>query len=158
MRPFRRHDVTCDRVRERVCAEVDGELSIFERRLVDAHTRVCAECLEFRRSVGTITETIRSTPLERLASPVVVPVRRRLALGARSLQLASATAAVAVMAGVSAWNLVGERKDAFRATPEPVRVELELAEMKRIQITQTEKRVLAMQPQHRRPGPQLEPA
>ena len=155
MRPFRRHDVTCDRVRERVCAEVDGELSIFERRLVDAHTRACADCLEFRRSVRGITEAIRSTPLERLASPVVVPVRRRLALGARSLQLATATAAVALMAGVSAWNLVGEHKDAFRASAEPVRVEQEIEEIKTNQMIQTEKRVLSRQPQDRVPGPQL---
>ena len=155
MRPYRRHAHTCDRVRERVCAEIDGELSSFERRLVDAHLRACTDCLDFRRSVHAIAETIRSTPPEPLTSPVVVPLRRRLALGVRSLQLAGATAAVAVMAGVTAWNVVDQRGDVLERKASPVRVEKEHAEIRNTQILQIERRVLSRQPQERRPGPQL---
>ena len=155
MRAFRRNSLTCDRVRERICAEVDGELSIFERRLVDAHERSCPDCLDFRQSVRRIAAAMRSTPLEPLPRPIALPVRHRLALRARSFQLAGATAAVAFMAGVTAWSVVSDPEHALEPARSELRVEQVVEMQKDWQLRVVEKRVLSRHSDDHWPGPQL---
>ena len=66
----------CERARFWASLMPDGELSLFERRLLDAHCVRCASCRELRDDVGSFTSVVRSTPLEGMSSPVRVPRHR----------------------------------------------------------------------------------
>jgi predicted anti-sigma-YlaC factor YlaD len=103
----------CDRTREWAALRLDGELSEFERVLMQAHFERCAECRSFAADVTEITEQLRSAPLERLPQPVTLPLRRRVA-GFRPVQVAAA-AAVVVAAAV-----LGGIYGAVRNSPQPV--------------------------------------
>lgn len=83
----------CDRARNWTSADVDGELSTFERVLLANHVAHCPSCREFRTSVDGLTRTLRSAPRERFEVVVVGRSRRRV-----SLRLAPAVAAMAVAA------------------------------------------------------------
>lgn len=82
----------CDRARQWATADLDGELSRFERVLLDAHLGECPSCREFAIASGGITEMLRSAPLESLERTIEIGrLRRRL-----GLRLAPAVAAMAV--------------------------------------------------------------
>jgi predicted anti-sigma-YlaC factor YlaD len=81
----------CDRARHWASADVDGELSTFERVLLANHLASCPSCREFRASVGGLTSTLRAAPLERVEVIVMGRIRRRA-----RLRLAPAAAAMAV--------------------------------------------------------------
>src|SRR4249920_1731181 len=83
----------CDRARHWVSADVDGELSTFERVLLANHLAGCPACQEFRTSVSGLTRTLRTAPLERFNVAVIGRVRRRA-----HLRVAPAVAAMAVAA------------------------------------------------------------
>ncbi len=53
----------CERARAWAALLPDNELSLFERRLLDAHCARCADCRHARESITGVTELIRSTPL-----------------------------------------------------------------------------------------------
>jgi predicted anti-sigma-YlaC factor YlaD len=89
----------CDRTREWAALDLDGELSEFERALMQAHLDRCADCREFAGDVVQITQNLRSAPLEALARPVTLPARRRVA-SYRHVQVAAAAAVVLVAAGL----------------------------------------------------------
>ena len=86
--------LTCDRVREWVSLEVDGELSEFESVLLNAHLSACADCVAYRADVTKITHALRHTALEAFTRPVGVPPRRRVV--ARAMPVVAAAAVVAV--------------------------------------------------------------
>lgn len=82
----------CDRARQWATADVDGELSTFERVLLDAHLADCSACREFQGSVRGFTAMLRTAPYERLGRAIEIGrLRRRL-----RLRLAPAAAAMAV--------------------------------------------------------------
>ena len=84
----------CDRARQWVSADVDDELSRFERVLLAAHTAACPSCREFHAATIAITTTLRTTPLEQPERLIEIGrVRRRL-----RLRFAPAVAAMAVVA------------------------------------------------------------
>ena len=84
----------CDRARQWVSADVDDELSRFERVLLAAHTAACPSCREFHAATVAITTTLRAEPLEQPTRRVEIRrVRRRL-----RARLAPAVAAMAVVA------------------------------------------------------------
>jgi anti-sigma factor RsiW len=84
----------CDRARAWATADVDGELSSFERVLLSAHLADCAGCREFHASVGAFTDMLRTAPLERLERTIDIGrLRRRVRI---SLRAAPAVAAMAV--------------------------------------------------------------
>jgi anti-sigma factor RsiW len=102
----------CDRTREWTALRLDGELSEFERVLMQAHLERCAECRDFAVDVAVIAEQLRSAPLEQLPRPVTLPLRRRV-VGFRHVQVAAAAAVVIAAAGLG--GLYG----AVRSTPQP---------------------------------------
>ena len=72
--------------------DVDGELSEFERVLLDAHLAGCQSCSEFRREIAGLTQAVRSTQPALLTAPIqIARLRRRY-----GLRLAPAAAAMAV--------------------------------------------------------------
>jgi anti-sigma factor RsiW len=87
----------CERAREWASLRLDGELSEFERVLLDAHLRRCAACAAYVGEIGAITATIRATALEPLPRPIALPLRRRIAWASRGLQAGAAAAAVAAL-------------------------------------------------------------
>lgn len=83
----------CDRARQWASLELDGELSSFERALLESHVRACPSCAAFREDVGGVTSALRSAPYEPFSGIVVGRARRRL-----GIRLAPAAAAMAVAA------------------------------------------------------------
>lgn len=67
----------CDRSRQWISIELDGTISSFEGKLLSRHLRRCADCRAFASSVRGQTELLRAAPLELLAAPVEVTVRRQ---------------------------------------------------------------------------------
>jgi ferric-dicitrate binding protein FerR (iron transport regulator) len=66
----------CERAHVWASLLPDGELSLFERRLLDAHCLRCPECRRLRDDVGSVTAIVRATPLQEMARPVRVSGRR----------------------------------------------------------------------------------
>ena len=86
----------CQRARESVSAQLDGELSELGTARLSAHLRECEACTAYALEVSAIANRLRAAPLERPGTGVALPVRRRRA----GLQIAAA-AAVAVAAASS---------------------------------------------------------
>ena len=84
----------CERAREWGSLRLDGELSEFERVLLDAHLGRCASCADYVREIGAITATIRAAELQPLSQPVAIPLRRRINYASGALQAGAAAAAV----------------------------------------------------------------
>ncbi len=77
----------------------DGELSSFERRLLEVHLTRCTSCREHADRLTAITTTIRGAGDEPLHTPVVVLGRRRQwGQTGRVAAAASASLALAVLA------------------------------------------------------------
>jgi len=91
MRELRAQNRVCDRAREYSSRSLDGELSDFERALLETHLERCDACRAYAVELAEIVE-----PLEALPHPVSLPSRRRVR--ARALQGAAAVAAAAVAA------------------------------------------------------------
>lgn len=108
----RRHG--CERVREWICLEVDGELSRFEAALAERHVRECAACTSFRADVRAVAAALRAAPLEQLPRPVVVTARRRVSFGG-SVQAAAAAVAVAVVGAASVATSLSQPQESRRA-------------------------------------------
>jgi predicted anti-sigma-YlaC factor YlaD len=83
----------CDRARQWASLELDGELSTFERALLESHLEACPSCAEFRAEIGGVTGALRAAPHEQFAGVVLGRVRRRV-----RMRLAPAAAAMAVAA------------------------------------------------------------
>jgi predicted anti-sigma-YlaC factor YlaD len=82
----------CDRARQWATADLDGELSRFERVLLSAHLADCPPCREFTAAIGGFTEMLRTAPPESLERTIEIGrLRRRI-----GLRLAPAVAAMAV--------------------------------------------------------------
>ena len=108
MRGLRTRAQRCDRAREWISLQIDGELSELERIVLEAHVARCSECRVFRIDVRGISRELRQAPLERLPRPIVLPRRTRFA--GRTLQFAAAAvAAVAVGAGGTVGVLTADR-------------------------------------------------
>ena len=89
----------CEHLREQISAALDGELSPFERARVDAHLAACGICRAYATDAASAARMIRSTPLEEISVPFVLP-SRRLAL-ARKVQVAAAAAALLAAVGLA---------------------------------------------------------
>jgi anti-sigma factor RsiW len=100
-----RSPLICDRVRSQVSMLLDGELSVLEGRIVDAHLRRCADCGAFEAEVRRFTEELRSAPLEAPREPIVIKRPRRASFTAAQLG-AAATLAIAVFGAVSQFGVL----------------------------------------------------
>jgi Putative zinc-finger len=61
---------SCSRTRQWISLGLDGQLSEFERFLMDDHIGRCADCTAFERDLRRLTAGVRSTPLEKVSVPV----------------------------------------------------------------------------------------
>ena len=86
----------CQRARESVSAQLDGELSELEAIRLRTHLEACESCREFEASANFSTSALRMAPLEPLTRPIALPSRRRISL---RVPAAAAAAVVMVAAG-----------------------------------------------------------
>ena len=91
---FRLRPHMCERAREWASLRLDGELSDFERVLLNSHLRRCPACAAYVLEIGAITDVIRAAELQPLTAPVALPLRRRRA----SVVLQAGAAAAAALA------------------------------------------------------------
>jgi len=102
----------CDRTRNQVSLDLDGELSMLEQVMVSRHLECCPSCRSFSDDVARFTKSLRDAPLERPGRLVFVPrVRRSLVHDGRTVTVrAGATAAgiaAVVMLAFGSNALVG---------------------------------------------------
>jgi predicted anti-sigma-YlaC factor YlaD len=84
----------CDRACQWASADLDAELSAFERVLLEGHLSACPSCREFSAGIDASTTMLRAAPHEPLERAVEITRRRRRL----SLRLAPAAAAMAIAA------------------------------------------------------------
>jgi predicted anti-sigma-YlaC factor YlaD len=108
-------------MRALISYRLDVPGSQFERALVAAHLRGCAECSAFGAEVGAFTALIRDAPLEQMPRQVSLPRAARYRRPLRVARGALATAAVAVAAvGIGGSAQLDGAADIFRtAAPAP---------------------------------------
>jgi anti-sigma factor RsiW len=94
-----RPSLICERVRSQISLELDDELSQLERAMVAAHLQRCPQCRAYQSEVAAFTSALRTAPLERVESPILVR-RPRRAISAR-LQAGAAAAVALVALGVA---------------------------------------------------------
>jgi predicted anti-sigma-YlaC factor YlaD len=93
----------CERARTYASLRLDGELSEFERALLEAHVASCDACRAFAADVDALTAELRAAKHERLERPLQLPVRVRA--GLRRLQVGAAAAVLVTVVGAS--TLIG---------------------------------------------------
>jgi anti-sigma factor RsiW len=100
MRELRAQSRVCDRAREYSSRSLDGELSDFERALLETHLERCAACRAYSVELTEIVTRMRVAPLETLPQPISLPSRRRVRTRVFQGAAAVAAAAVAATAGL----------------------------------------------------------
>jgi anti-sigma factor RsiW len=89
----------CNRVREQVSLELDGELSQLEQRMLATHLERCPRCAAYATDVRDVTERIRNAPPAVMQRPVVVRRRRPLTTVRLQVGVAAAFALAALGLG-----------------------------------------------------------
>jgi len=93
----------CDRARQWLSLELDGELSQLEQAALARHLAYCAGCRALGAEVAGFTHLIREAPLLELERPVALAAaggtRRRLVRRAAAAAAAAAAVATAVLGG-----------------------------------------------------------
>jgi predicted anti-sigma-YlaC factor YlaD len=125
----------CDRAREWISLQLDGELSEFERVLLDGHLVHCADCTEFRAGGESISGQLRRAPLARLERPVVLPRRSRVS--ARVLPVVGAAAAAVVVAVGSTIGVSTVSRSDHATSTRPAYLDSAESDMKIIKQIQT---------------------
>jgi anti-sigma factor RsiW len=96
----------------------DGELSQFERRILEVHLARCADCARHAARVAAIVAVVRDTPSESMPSPVGVVRRPRPGWGTiRTLAVGGGVAAT--LAGIAFSTLLTLDRTARPAAPTP---------------------------------------
>ncbi|MDX6480375.1 MAG: hypothetical protein QOG85_885 [Gaiellaceae bacterium] len=111
----------CALARELVSADLDGELNELDLHRLDAHFRVCAECLVWAEQVKAATMQLREAPLEAPSALVFEPVQRRRSWRSgpalAAAPAAGLLAAVVVALGGAHGSLGGQATTGTRPIP-----------------------------------------
>lgn len=86
----------CERARRWISFQLDGELSEFEHRHLEAHLGHCEGCRCFSADAGAFTLALREAGLEALREPITLPTRGRVAERGLRLAVTAAASAAAV--------------------------------------------------------------
>ena len=98
----------CERARQWISLELDGELSEFERALLDPHLARCAVCRAFQLGAAGAAAHLRTTPLERLETSISLPSRARRRVSALRVGAAAAAVVAATSFGVASALRTGK--------------------------------------------------
>ena len=93
----------CNRTRMQASLRLDSELSELEEALMAAHLARCPTCCSFADDLETLTDTLRTTPLDEPSVQFQVP-RRRLRFG---IAQAGTAAAATITAAIALGGFVG---------------------------------------------------
>jgi len=138
---------SCDRARLWASLALDGELSEFERRLLEAHLEGCTECSEYDRGVRAATAALRADALVVNERQVVLP-RPRQSLGVMRLA-ASAAAAALVAVGVTGFFAVSGQNQRPRLLDRVGRGQnTEAADLRALHRLEISSRRQPVRPQH----------
>ena len=109
--------ISCERSRIWAALLPDGELSQFEKRILEVHLARCADCARHAEQIAAIVAVVRDTPSESCPSPVGVFRRPRFGWGkvARATVGGSAVAAAVVLA-ISVVSLQHHRSSPAQPT------------------------------------------
>ena len=109
----------CERARRWASAELDGELSSFERALLHDHLGRCGDCRTFTDSVSGLTAALRAAPPEPFQGVVVSRPRRRLQVPLARAAVAMAVAAIGLGSLLASAQLKGSSvaSGSIRETP-----------------------------------------
>jgi hypothetical protein len=125
----------CERTRLWAALMPDGELSLLERRLLDAHLGHCATCRGFAERVAEIAAELREAAVERPCDRLVLPpapIRRSAHVRVRSVVSLAAVAAMAV--GIAAQAPVPIERDRPPAPVGATPAEVEDAEQRTMRL------------------------
>lgn len=104
------HSRACERARTWAALAPDGELSMLEVRLLQAHLERCPACARVATDIEAISAAIRSAPLEPPPDQIALPVLRRRSVlrrvpGGHVAGRLAAIAAVGLLAfSVGSWS------------------------------------------------------
>ena len=96
------HSSDCGRARRWAALAPDGELSLLELRLLQAHTQRCPGCARVAADIEAISDAIRSAPLESPSAQVALPVLHR----ARFLNRTPSVRSIGQLAAVAVGGLL----------------------------------------------------
>jgi len=102
----------CERTRAWAALLPDGELSLLEQRLLDAHLGHCAACCGFAERVAEIAAELREAAAQRPSRRVLLPaaaIRRSAYVRVRSVASLAAVGAMAV--GIAAQAPVPNERE-----------------------------------------------
>jgi len=111
---------SCDRATELVSLALDGELSPFQRAILERHLKRCEACATYAQTVVGATRLLRAAPLEEFRLPDLhLRSRRRVGWVVRSAVATAGVAAVGIWLGVSFSSVPRERRpsEVFSGTP-----------------------------------------
>ena len=91
----------CEAAQRLASAQMDAELSPFERTRLQRHLDVCGACRAFEADLRAIGDLLRDTPLEPFERRLLLPRRRRRALPRIAVGAAAAAVFAATFAGPS---------------------------------------------------------
>jgi predicted anti-sigma-YlaC factor YlaD len=100
----------CERARERISLQIDGELSELEQAALVRHLVECPDCQGFRADTVSITRHLRRAPLEQLERQLLVRRRRRSPV--RAVGMVTTAAAAAAIVAATTFGLVQGRGSA----------------------------------------------
>jgi predicted anti-sigma-YlaC factor YlaD len=109
----------CERARRWASAELDGELSSFERALLHDHLGRCGDCRTFTDSVGGLTDALRAAPPEPFQGVVISRPRRRLHVPVARIAVAASVAAIALGSVLASVQLKGSSAVSSRIRETP---------------------------------------
>ena len=112
MRAFVSRSWACDRARQAVSLELDGELSQLERVLLERHVDRCSACAEFAADTSVLTQELRAAPLVRLERPIELPLRRRVGYRFANASAWAAAASVAATVLIAVMALPARQQSA----------------------------------------------
>jgi predicted anti-sigma-YlaC factor YlaD len=109
----------CERARRWASAELDGELSSFERALLHDHLGRCGDSRTFTDTVTGLTDMLRAAPPEPFQGVVINRPRRRIHVPVARIAVAASVAAIGLGSLLASVQLKGPSVAASRIRETP---------------------------------------
>ena len=142
----------CERARAWAALVPDGELSVLEQKLLDAHLARCRSCSHFSAQVAAAVAQLRAAPLEPLPIPVSVSTRHPRRIPARARMVGAAAAVAAMALGIAARAPLSPGQQETFQQPRVVDFSGDLAEQQALRDVRREAIVAAIAARSRPAG------